>query len=345
MKVSIVGASGYVGGELLRLLLSHPETEVSQITSERLAGKHAFRAHPNLRKKTTLKFSGMDELKDVDLIFSAIPHGKAMDVMPRLLEKSDRVIDLSADFRLKDASEYEKWYNHKHTHPELLKDSCYGIVELKRKEMKKAKIIGGAGCNATCTILALYPFIKNDLIDINRIVVDAKVGASEAGNKSSSSSHYPERANCIRSYMPTMHRHIAEMNQELAIHGKPKISFSAHAIDLVRGILCTSHVFLKKEMQEIDIWNVLRKEYSDEPFIRFVKESTGIYRYPEPKLLAGTNFCDIGFELDEQNNRLVLISAIDNLMKGAAGQAVHAMNVAFGFDETLGLEFPGLHPI
>ena len=180
------------------------------------------------------------------------------------------------------------------------------------------------------------------MIDMEKTVVEVKAGSSQAGNKSTPGSHHPERKDVVRSYKPTGHRHMAEVMQEL---NSPYFAFSATSIGIVRGILMTGHVVLKEDLQDKDVWKVYRQEYGQEPFIRLVKERQGIYRYPEPKLLWGTNYCDIGFEIDKQSNRLVVISAIDNLMKGAAGQAVQCMNLMFNFDETLGLEFPGLHPI
>lgn len=340
MKASIVGASGYAGGELLRLLLQHPEIEIHQVTSERFAGKPVTLVHPNLRKQTDLKFSSLRDLEKVDILFTALPHVNLMNDYNKFSKFADKIIDLSADFRLKKTEDYKKWYDIDHAVPNNLKDFVYGIVELHREDLKKTKNIAVAGCNATATILALHPLIKNNLIDTNKpIVAEAKVGSSESGNKFSEASHHPERSGSVRSYKPTRHRHISEMVQELG----QNINFSATSIEMVRGILLTAHVFLKDGIKEIDIWKAYRKEYGNEPFIRIVKERAGIYRYPEPKILAGTNYCDIGFELD--GKRLVVISAIDNLMKGAAGQAVHAMNVMCGFDEKAGLEFPGLHPI
>ncbi|MEJ2544885.1 MAG: N-acetyl-gamma-glutamyl-phosphate reductase [Calditrichaceae bacterium] len=221
----------------------------------------------------------------------------------------------------------------------------YGIPELHREEMKKTNYVSSAGCNATATILGLYPLFKNDLIIPDQTVVEVKVGSSEGGNKFSLASHHPERSGCVRSFSPTGHRHVAEMVQELGMDKNINIHFSATSIDMVRGVLATSHVFLKESMEEKDIWKVYRNLYGDEPFIRIVKERDGNYRYPEPKLLSGTNYCDIGFEIDPHSNRLVVISAIDNLMKGAAGQAVQAMNLMYGFDETTALQFPGLNPV
>ena len=297
-------------------------------------------AHPNLRKQTDLKFCSVKELEETDLLFIALPHGQFMHEFDRYSKIAGKIIDLSADFRLKNPEDYTKWYNVEHPHPGKLNEFVYGIVELHKEEMRKTKYISSAGCNATATILGLHPLFKNGFVDTSKpVTAEAKCGSSEGGSKASDSSHHPERSNCVRSYKPTGHRHIAEMVQEL--HNN--INFSATAIDIVRGILMTANVFVKSSITELDVWKAYRKEYGNEPFIRIVKEKTGIYRYPEPKILAGTNYCDIGFELD--GTRLVVISAIDNLMKGAAGQAVHAMNVMNGFDERTGLEFTGLHPI
>lgn len=340
MKVSIVGASGYGGGELLRLLLNHPDVEVHQVTSERNAGKPVTRVHPNLRKSTSLNFCMVKELEEVDLLFVSLPHTQFMQRFDELSGLADRIVDLSADFRLKDSAAYLKWYEVEHPRPDKLAQFVYGNVELHRAEMKKARYISGAGCNATATILPLWPLFKLGVVDTALpVVAEAKCGSSEGGNVVSEASHHPERSGCVRSYKPTGHRHIAEMEQELG----HRIYFSATSIEMVRGILVTAHLFVKPEITEKDIWKVYRQVYGQEPFIRIVKEKQGIYRFPEPKILAGTNYCDIGFELD--GNRLVVVSAIDNLMKGAAGQAVHAMNVMCGFEETAGLSFAGLHPI
>ena len=340
MKVSIVGASGYGGGELLRLLLQHPRVEIHQCTSERFVGKPVTRLHPNLRKRTNLKFCSIQDLEPVDLIFTALPHTRCMQKFSDFSTLADRIVDLSADFRLKDADIYRKWYGVDHSQPDKLGDFVYGNVELHREEMKQARYISGAGCNATATILPLWPLFKEGVVDTARTVIaEAKCGSSEGGNSASEASHHPERSGCVRSYRPTGHRHIAEMEQEL---GNP-VHFSATSIEMVRGILVTAHLFVKDGITEKDIWKTYRGVYGQEPFIRIVKERQGLYRYPEPKILVGSNYCDIGFELEGE--RLVVISAIDNLMKGAAGQAVHAMNVMCGFEETQGLEFTGLHPI
>ncbi len=344
LKVSIVGASGYTGGELLRLLLWHPGVELCEVTSERYTGKFVFKAHPNLRRRTQLRFCRMEELKPCDVLFLCLPHGQAMERIESLRGLAPKLIDLSADFRLDDPDEYQRWYGKPHARPELMKDFVYGIPELHREEIRGASFVTGAGCNATATILGVYPFFKKGLVDPDRTVVEVKVGSSEGGNAASDASHHPERSGAVRSFMPTLHRHGAEIVQELGFGRQIRVYFSATSIEMVRGVLATAHLFLREPLEEKDVWKIYREAYGKEPFIRIVKEADGIYRFPEPKLLSGTNYCDIGFQKEKDSDRLVVLSALDNLVKGASGQAVQAFNVMNGFEETLGLEFPGLHP-
>ena len=342
---SIIGASGYVGGELLRLLSYHPEIEVKHATSQRFAGKFVHKLNPNLRKKTTLKFCETKDLSETDIVFLALPHGVSMKIIDDFINTGSRIVDLGSDFRLKDKTDYVRWYGHEHPRPELLEQFVYGIPELHRAEIKEAQWLSKAGCLATSVILGLYPLFKNDLVE-PEVFAEGKMGSSGGGNKPNLGSHHPERSHAVRSFKPTMHRHIAEMEQELDFGVKPRINFSATSIEIVRGILSTAHLRLKdKATAEKDIWQVYRKEYKDEPFVRITKEKDSVYKYPEPKILWGTNYCDIGFEKDKRSNRLVVISALDNLMKGSAGQGIQAMNVMMGFPETTGLEFPGLHPV
>jgi N-acetyl-gamma-glutamyl-phosphate/LysW-gamma-L-alpha-aminoadipyl-6-phosphate reductase len=345
VTVSIIGGSGYTGGELIRLLIFHPQVEIKQVTSERMCGKPIFKSHPNLRKISSLKFCKILDLESCDILFLCLPHGKSMAQIEYFCSKSKKIIDLSADFRLNSVATYEKWYKQTHSNPKFLSEFVYGIPEFHREMMKSAKFVSSAGCNATATLLSLYPLFKNKIVETDHTVVEVKVGSSEGGNKSSSSTHHPERSGSVRSFKPIQHRHIAEIEQELSFFSPTKIHFSATSIEMVRGVLATSHVFLKRKLDEKDIWKIYRESYSEEPFIRLVKDREGNYRFPEPKLLIGTNYCDIGFELDPESNRLVVISAIDNLMKGAAGQAVQAFNIMYGFKENVALQFPGLHPI
>jgi N-acetyl-gamma-glutamyl-phosphate/LysW-gamma-L-alpha-aminoadipyl-6-phosphate reductase len=350
VRVGIIGGSGYVGSELLRLLLLHPQAEVTMVTSRQSAGEFVFNVHPNLRGLTQLKFVPLDvaELqKNCDLIFTATPHGGSVNLVPKLLEAGLKVIDMSADFRLKNPADYETYYGWKHAHPEMLKSAAYGLPELHREEIKNAKLIGCPGCMATSAILGLAPIVKAGLVDKDKIVVDLKVGSSGGGSKPSISSHHPERFSGVRPYQVAGHRHTAEVEQELnALSSDPvKISFTPHAVNMVRGILATIHTFPKQKLENKDLWRVLREMYGNEPFVRLVKYQKGPYQLPDPKVTLGTNFCDIGFEIDEHANRLLLFSAIDNMTKGASGQAVQCMNIQLGIDETTGLKSTGFHPM
>ena len=338
--VSIVGGSGYTGGELLRILLFHPDCTVKQVTSERFAGKFVQNAHPNLRKVTRLKFCTISELEPCDVLFLCLPHGETTGRIDAFRALAPKLVDLSADFRLKDTALYHRYYGREHERADLLDAFVYGLPERHRDVIAGADLVASPGCNATATILALSPLHTRGLVE--SAVVEVKAGSSEGGNAASDASHHPERSGAVRSYKPTGHRHVAEMRQELP---GATIHFSATSIEMVRGILATCHVFLGEDLDEKDVWKIFREDYGNEPFVRIVKERTGIHRYPEPKLLAGTNYCDIGFEREADTNRLVVISAIDNLMKGAAGQAVQSFNLMLGLEETTGLEFPGLHPI
>jgi len=344
IKASIVGASGYAGGELLRILLFHPEVEVVQITSETYAGQFAHFRHPNLRGQTKLKFTSLSELEPCDLLFMALPHSTAWARIDEFAAMADRIVDLSGDFRLSNPADYDRWYGHPHPHPEWLEKFVYGLPELHREEMAGAKYVSGVGCNATVTNLALWPLYKRGLV--RETVVEVKVGSSEGGHRGNPGSHHPERANVVRTFSPFGHRHIAEMIQELKLDpDDPKFHFTVTSVGIVRGALATCHCLLKEPLDERAAWRFYRDDYRDEPFVRLVRSRRGIHRYPEPKLLSGSNYCDVGFVADPNGTRLIVISAIDNLMKGAAGSAVQSMNVMYGWDEKLGLEFPGLHPI
>jgi N-acetyl-gamma-glutamyl-phosphate/LysW-gamma-L-alpha-aminoadipyl-6-phosphate reductase len=350
LRIGIVGGSGYVGGELLRLLLLHPQVEVTMVTARQSVGEYVFSVHPNLRGLTQLKFVPLDlaELrKNCDLVFTATPHGGSVNLVPKLLEAGLKVIDMSADFRLKNPDDYDKWYGWKHTHPELLKEAAYGLPEFHRQEIKGARLVACPGCMATATVLALAPFVKANLVEKNRIVADVKIGSSGAGSKPSIASHHPERFSGVRPYKVIGHRHIAEIEQELngLTEESVTVSFTPHAVNMVRGILATIHVFPKKTLTSKDVWKTLRGQYEGEPFIRFVKYQKGPYQLPDPKVTMGTNFCDIGFELDPRANRLVLFSALDNMMKGASGQGVQCLNVVMGLDESTGLKSTGFHPM
>ncbi len=347
LRATIVGASGYVGGELLRLLLDHPHLEVAQVTSERNAGAFVHFTHPNLRGRTKLQFVSATDLEPCDILFLGLPHGGAMGRIDEFAALAPRIVDLSADFRLRNASDYDRWYGKSHANPDWLAKFVYGLPELHREELRGAHYASGVGCNATATNLAIRPLLAQGLIDASRgVVCEVKVGSSEGGNKSSDATHHPERSGVMRSFAPTGHRHTAEILQAARLVGiETDVHLSATAVDNVRGVLATAHLFVQPGVSEKDLWRAYRQVYRDEPFVRLVKEKTGIYRYPEPKILAGSNYADVGFELDDASGRVVAMCAIDNLMKGAAGSALQCLNLMCGWDETTGLTFPGLHPI
>ena len=343
MKVSIVGASGYAGGELLRLLLEHPALEVAQATSESHLGEYVYQQHPNLRKRTKLKFSSRETLAPCDLLFLALPHGEAQKHIEHYAGLAAKIIDLSADFRLCDTALYQKYYSEQHSAPGWLGRFVYGLPEVRRQQQRSASYISGVGCNAAASILSLYPLVNNDLLDLSRpVIVDIKVGSSEGGASPNPGSHHPERSGVIRTFSAFGHRHTAEVIQEL---GLTDVHLSMTSVDLVRGALAAAHAFLKAGVTEKDLWRVYRAWSEAEPFVRLVKDKRGIYRVPEPKILAGSNYADVGFDLDPDSGRVVSVAAIDNLVKGAAGSAVQAMNLMCGFEETMGLTFSGLHPI
>ena len=341
MRVSVIGGSGFTGGELLRLLLRHPKVEVAQVTSDSLAGKPLSRPHPNLRKVTDLTFTPHADLEETDFLFLAMPHGRSMERMPELLVRAAKVVDLSGDFRLRDPKAYETYYGVKHPHPELLAKAVYGLPELHREEIRNAALVSGAGCIATASILALRPLARAGAIDPAKVVVDAKSGSSASGADGGPASVHAERSGVMRLYAAEGHRHTAEIEQETGL----TIGLSCHAVEAVRGVLATCHAFLREPVTEKDLWRWYREAYAKEPFVRIVKEAGGAYRMPEPKILAGTNVCDVGFAVDAHANRVVAVAALDNLMKGAAGSAVQSMNLMSGYPETLGLDFVGLHPI
>jgi LysW-gamma-L-alpha-aminoadipyl-6-phosphate/LysW-L-glutamyl-5-phosphate reductase len=347
LTAAIVGGSGYTGGELLRLLLAHPHVDVRQVTSERLDGQFVHFTHPNLRRRTTLKFVRSEAVEAVDLLFLCLPHGSAVKRIEQFHALAKRIVDLSADFRLRRPDDYVRWYGAPHANPAWLEKFVYGLPELHRADIQRATYVSGVGCNATATTLAIWPLASSGLLDPARgIVCEVKVGSSEGGAASSDASHHPERAGVMRSFAPTGHRHTAEVLQALRLRGvETDVHLSATAVDNVRGVLATAHVFTKPGVAERDIWKAYREVYANEPFVRLVKERAGLYRYPEPKILSGSNYADVGFELDASTGRVVAMCAIDNLMKGAAGTAVQCANLMCGWDEIVGLDFPGLHPV
>jgi N-acetyl-gamma-glutamyl-phosphate/LysW-gamma-L-alpha-aminoadipyl-6-phosphate reductase len=316
---------------------------VTAVTSRRYSGQYVHQVHPNLRRQTQLQFAAPEEIGEVDLLFLALPHGEAQKRIQQDAARAERIIDLSADFRLQDAADYQRWYGVPHHAPEWLSRFVYGLPELNRQAIQQARYVSGVGCNATAGILALLPLVRASLLGDNlRIVIEIKVGSSEAGAEAQPGSHHPERSGVIRTFSPMGHRHTAEVIQAF---GLPQVVLTITSVDIVRGVLATAHAEALAGTTKKDLWQGYRELVRENPFLRLVKEARGIHRVPDPKVLAGSNFADLGFELDEETGHIVSMCAIDNLMKGAAGTAVQCMNLMHGWEETTGLTLAGLHPI
>lgn len=332
-----MGASGYAGGELLRLLLQHPDVDIKIVTSKQHKGEYVSRAHPNLKGLTSLKFSAdtpVEAAAKVDLLFLAVPHGSSAGITPSIVQSGTRIIDLSADFRLRDPELYPAWYGWEHPAPDLLNKFVYGLPELHRTELRGTRNIAVPGCLASSSIYSLAPLARSGFLN-GPVVIDGKIGSSGSGNKASASTHFSERYNSVRIYSPSGHRHIGEIEQELSLTAGHKVTatMSAHSVNMVRGILTTASAFTSEERSDIDLWKAYRGFYKGEQFVRFVMDQNGLYRFPDPKLVVGSNFVDLGFQMDQHVNRIVAIGAIDNLIKGTAGNAIQSMNIMMGFKE------------
>ena len=340
ISAAVVGASGYTGGELFRLLARHPEVELAGAYDISNVGKRVSEVHPDLRKIVELKIAEPDYAKigkQVDVIFAAAPHSVAMKFVPKLLEGKAKVIDLSADYRFDDVKVYERYYT-RHESPAL--KGVYGLPELYRAKIKRARLVANPGCFPTAAILGVAPLVKRHLIDLDHIVIDAKTGTSGAGATPGEMTHHPVIGANVLAYAATSHRHAPEIDQELSRLAGRKVGahFTPHLIPIVRGILSTVYVFLRKRTSAEALLGLYQKFYAREPFVRVVQ---GL---PQVNFVVGSNYCDIGLEPDTKSSRLVVVSVIDNLIKGASGQAVQNMNIAFGLHETTGLKFPPLRP-
>jgi N-acetyl-gamma-glutamyl-phosphate/LysW-gamma-L-alpha-aminoadipyl-6-phosphate reductase len=345
LTVSIVGASGYTGGELLRLLLAHPGVYVNQITSERHAGKFAYQVNPHLRGQTALQFISRDALEPCDVLFLAMPHGEAQMAIEHYVSLAGQLIDLSADFRLNDPEQYAAVYGRPHAAPQWLSRFVYGLPEINREALENATYASGVGCNATAAILALWALVREGRIENSQpLIVDAKVGSSEAGNTPTASSHHPARSGVVRPFQLTGHRHEAEVHQVLSGYGDFDVRLAVTSVEMVRGVSVAVHLALSSGLRERDLWGCYRAIWEGSPFVRVVHERNSLHRHPEPRLLAGTNYADVGWEYDADTGRIVLLCALDNLGKGAAGSAVQCMNLMCGFDETTALTFGGIYP-
>jgi len=344
MKVGIVGASGYTGEELARILSRHPGVELTVATSRQFAGKKIGEVFPNLRNlvNITLENIELDELVGrADLFFTAVPHQTAMEIVPRLLIAGKKVIDLSADFRITEAAVYEEWYQ-THSAPEFLERAVYGLPEINREKIVKTDLVANPGCYPTSIILGLAPLIKGGLIDADTIIADSKSGTSGAGRAALVGTLYCEVADGFKAYKVGEHRHTPEIEQEISRLADKQvvISFTPHLVPMSRGILSTVYAKLNSVVDEEMIAGVYSDFYRDELFVRLCPQGT----YPATQYVRGSNFCDIGFKVDPRTGRIVIISAIDNLVKGASGQAVQNMNLICGFDEAEGLGVVPLFP-
>lgn len=343
-KVSIAGATGYTGIELLRLLVKHPEVEIVTLTAESHAGKNIAEVAPSLKgwvDQTLVKLSP-EVAQECDVLFLALPHTTSMQHVPELLKSNCKIIDLSADYRLHEAEVYGEWYKTPHLNPEVIKKAVYGLPELHRKQIKSAQLVANPGCYPTSAVLALAPLMKESWVDAQSIIIDAKSGVSGAGRKLSQATQFCEANESVTAYGLGEHRHTPEIEQELKkLSGSElTVSFSPHLMPMTRGMLTTAYVNLKKTVSLDELHYHFSEFYKNERFVRVLDAG----KYANTAHVAGSNFCDIGVQVDTRNQRAIVTSAIDNLMKGASSQAIQNMNLMLGIDETTGLDAPPLFP-
>ncbi|OGW67076.1 MAG: N-acetyl-gamma-glutamyl-phosphate reductase [Nitrospirae bacterium RIFCSPLOWO2_02_FULL_62_14] len=354
IKVAVVGASGYTGGELLRLLAGHPKMKIAAVTSEQSAGKPVAAMFPSLASVVSLNFEALapDSIaKRVDAVFLALPHTKSLQPVAVCMAAGKHVVDLSADYRLKDPSVYETWYKAPHDQHSLLKQAVYGLPEFHREEIKKARLVASPGCYPTAAIVQLAPLVANGLIHPDTIVIDAKSGISGAGRSPALPYHFPEAHESLEAYKIGQHRHIPEIEQELSLlasrHGKAKgaathltVAFTPHLVPMNRGILSTAYSRLVEPMPLDQLRALYRDFYKGERFIRIHDGDVSA----NPRHVRGSNFCDVSVFADTRAGWVVTVAALDNLIKGAAGQAIQAMNLMLGFPEDMGISGPGVYP-
>ena len=345
IKAGIIGSTGYAGQELVRLLLGHKEVEIVWYGSRSYIDKKYYEMFRNMFQivDDICKDDNMDELAaTVDVIFTATPQGMCASIVNEDVLNKVKIIDLSADFRIKDVSVYEKWYGIKHASPEFVDEAVYGLCEINREDIKKARLIANPGCYTTCSILTAYPLVKEGLIDPHSIIIDAKSGTSGAGRGAKMDNLFCEVNENIKAYGVTSHRHTPEIEEQLGYAANEEIllNFTPHLVPMNRGILATEYATLKKEVTYEEVKAIYDKYYKDEKFVRVLDEGV----YPETKWVEGSNYVDINFKIDPRTNRIIMMGAIDNLVKGAAGQAIQNMNIMFGLPESEGLDLVPMFP-
>jgi N-acetyl-gamma-glutamyl-phosphate reductase len=345
IKAAICGGSGYTGAELLRILLMHPEVEITAVTSERSAGKRVTDLFPHLHSYAHLVYVPLDKeglLAKAEVFFMALPHAASQEAVDFFYRKGKKIIDLSADYRIADAAVYEEWYKTPHNYRDTLKAAVYGLPELHRDAIRGAKLVANPGCYPTSAILGLYPALKAGLIGTKGIIADSKSGTSGAGRKAAIGSSYCEVNEGFKAYGIGVHRHTPEIEQELSCIADTMITidFTPHLVPMDRGIVSTMYGALQKEVSTAEVLEIYREAYKNEPFVKVLDENV----FPNAKYVRGSNYCAIGLKVNKRTNTLVVVSTIDNLVKGASGQAVQNMNIMMGLKETTALEFLALFP-
>jgi N-acetyl-gamma-glutamyl-phosphate reductase len=344
IKVGIIGATGYVGIEIVRLLSNHPDVSIEAVVSQSFNGRKISDIYPNLKGIFDMECESLDIDKlssQADVFVTALPHGISKEVIPSLLGKDKRVIDHSGDFRYKSVEVYEKWYGIRHEMPELLQSAVYGLPELYRGKIKDAQLVANPGCYPTCSILGIAPLLSKGIIKTQNIIIDAASGVTGAGRNTELPYQFCECTENFKAYKVATHRHTSEIEQELGILAGEDImvSFTPHLAPMKRGMLCTIYANLEETKTAAELISLYRDYYKDEKFIRVLDEG----KLPETKYVAGSNYIDIGITVDKRLNRVIVLSAVDNLGKGAAGQAVQDLNIMCGFPEDTGIEKPGLY--
>jgi N-acetyl-gamma-glutamyl-phosphate reductase len=347
ISAAILGATGYTGQELVRLLAQHPDVQLKGVTTQSYGGSNITDVFPHLKGSVSIACSETDieSMSNYDVVFIALPHGVASNIVTKDILKKTRVIDLGADFRLKDVGAYEQWYNTAHGNKALVENAAYGLTEWNEAEIANANLVANPGCYATAAALAMLPLVSEGLVEPSSILIDAKSGVSGAGRATNQAVHFNECNETIKAYGLATHRHTPEIEEQLDKFAPGiKITFTPHLVPMNRGILVTAYGSLKKNVTSEQVLDLFSLYYADKPFVRLCKSKSAPAALPETRWVKGSNFCDIGCVVDERTNRVIVVAALDNLMKGAAGQAVQNMNVMFGLNQNRGLNHVPIFP-